>query len=41
MNVTLRDLDLDAARAYVDSLPFFGTLSGTHDRRRASSTPWT
>jgi translocation and assembly module TamB len=29
MNVTLRDLDLDAARAYIDSLPFFGTLSGT------------
>ena len=29
MRVTLRDLDLDAARAYVDSLPFFGTLSGT------------
>ncbi|HET9039000.1 MAG TPA: translocation/assembly module TamB domain-containing protein [Gemmatimonadales bacterium] len=29
MNVTLRNLDLDAARAYVDSLPFFGTLSGT------------
>jgi translocation and assembly module TamB len=29
MQVTLRDLDLDAARAYVDSLPFFGTLSGT------------
>jgi hypothetical protein len=29
MRVTLRDLDLDAARAYVDSLPFFGTLTGT------------
>ena len=29
MRVTLRSLDLDAARAYVDSLPFFGTLSGT------------
>jgi autotransporter translocation and assembly factor TamB len=29
MQVSLRDLDLDAARAYVDSLPFFGTLSGT------------
>jgi hypothetical protein len=29
MRVTLRNLDLDAARAYVDSLPFFGTLSGT------------
>ena len=28
-SVTLKDLDLDAARAYVDSLPFFGTLSGT------------
>jgi hypothetical protein len=29
MRVTLKNLDLDAARAYVDSLPFFGTLSGT------------
>jgi hypothetical protein len=29
MRVSLSDLDLDAARAYVDSLPFFGTLSGT------------
>ena len=29
MRVTLRNLDLDAARAYVDSLPFFGALSGT------------
>ena len=29
MQVTLKDLDLDAARAYVDSLPFYGTLSGT------------
>ncbi len=29
MDVALRDLDLDAARAYIDSLPFFGTLSGT------------
>jgi len=29
MRVTLRNLDLDAARAYVDSLPFYGTLSGT------------
>ncbi|HET7426607.1 MAG TPA: hypothetical protein VFJ50_06175, partial [Gemmatimonadales bacterium] len=29
MDVTLRNLDLDAARAYIDSLPFFGTLSGT------------
>ncbi len=29
MKVSLRNLDLDAARAYVDSLPFFGTLSGT------------
>jgi translocation and assembly module TamB len=29
MRVTLKDLDLDAARAYVDSLPFYGTLSGT------------
>ena len=29
MRVTLKNLNLDAARAYVDSLPFFGTLSGT------------
>jgi hypothetical protein len=29
MRLTLRDLDLDAVRYYVDSLPFFGTLSGT------------
>ena len=29
MQVTLKDLDLDAARAYIDSLPFYGTLSGT------------
>ncbi|HKT59904.1 MAG TPA: translocation/assembly module TamB domain-containing protein [Gemmatimonadales bacterium] len=29
MRVTLRNLDLDAARAYVDSLPFYGTLTGT------------
>ena len=29
MRVRLREVDLDAARAYVDSLPFFGTLSGT------------
>ena len=29
MQVTLTDLDLDAARAYIDSLPFYGTLSGT------------
>ncbi|HEX6106005.1 MAG TPA: translocation/assembly module TamB domain-containing protein [Gemmatimonadales bacterium] len=29
MRVTLRNVNLDAARAYVDSLPFFGTLSGT------------
>lgn len=29
MKVSLRNLDLDAARAYVDSLPFFGALSGT------------
>ncbi|HEU5042089.1 MAG TPA: hypothetical protein VFT84_14770, partial [Gemmatimonadales bacterium] len=29
MRVSLRDVDLDAARAYVDSLPFFGTLTGT------------
>ena len=27
--MTLTDLDLDAARAYVDSLPFYGTLTGT------------
>ena len=41
MNVTLRDLDLDAARAYIDSLPFFGTLSGTHGRRRVPRRAWT
>jgi translocation and assembly module TamB len=29
MHVTLRNLDLDAARAYVDSLPFYGTLTGS------------
>jgi translocation and assembly module TamB len=29
MKVSLRSLDLDVARAYIDSLPFFGTLSGT------------
>jgi translocation and assembly module TamB len=29
MQVTLGALDLDAARAYIDSLPFYGTLSGT------------
>ncbi len=29
MKVTLTALDLDAARAYIDSLPFYGTLSGT------------
>ena len=29
MQVTLGKLDLDAARAYIDSLPFYGTLSGT------------
>jgi translocation and assembly module TamB len=29
LRVAIRDLDLDAARAYVDSLPFFGTLTGT------------
>jgi hypothetical protein len=29
MKVRLTDLDLDAARAYVDSLPFYGSLSGT------------
>ncbi|HYC32027.1 MAG TPA: hypothetical protein VEB59_07025, partial [Gemmatimonadales bacterium] len=29
MRVRLTQLDLDAARAYVDSLPFFGTLTGT------------
>jgi translocation and assembly module TamB len=28
MQVTLKDLDLDVARAYIDSLPFYGTLSG-------------
>jgi len=29
MRLTLRDLDLDAVRYYVDSLPFYGTLSGS------------
>ncbi len=29
MRLNLRDLDLDAVRYYVDSLPFFGTVSGT------------
>ena len=29
MRLTLRELDLDAVRYYVDSLPFFGTLSGS------------
>jgi translocation and assembly module TamB len=29
MRVTLRDLDLDAVRYYVDSLPFYGTLTGS------------
>ena len=29
MRLQLRDLDLDAVRAYLDTLPFFGTLSGT------------
>ncbi|MBA2627063.1 MAG: hypothetical protein H0U85_03555, partial [Gemmatimonadales bacterium] len=29
MNLTLANVDLDAVRAYVDTLPFFGTLSGS------------
>jgi translocation and assembly module TamB len=29
MRITLRDLDLDAARYYVDSLPFYGSLTGS------------
>ncbi|MEO7985196.1 MAG: translocation/assembly module TamB domain-containing protein [Gemmatimonadales bacterium] len=29
MRVTLRDLNLDAARKYIDSLPFYGRLSGS------------
>jgi translocation and assembly module TamB len=29
MRVSVRNLDLDVARAYIDSLPFFGTLTGT------------
>ena len=29
LRVTLRDLDLDAVRAYVDSLPFYGTVTGS------------
>ena len=29
MRLQLRDLDLDAVRAYLDTLPFFGTLSGS------------
>ncbi len=29
MRVRLRDLDLDAVRAYLDTLPFDGTLTGT------------
>jgi translocation and assembly module TamB len=28
MNLTLGNLDLDAVRGYVDTLPFYGTLSG-------------
>ncbi len=28
MNVTLANVNLDAVRAYLDTLPFFGTLSG-------------
>jgi len=28
MNLTLANLDLDAVRGYVDTLPFYGTLSG-------------
>ena len=29
MRLQLRDLDLDAVRPYLDTLPFYGTLSGT------------
>ena len=29
MRVQLRDLDLDAVRAYLDTLPFYGTLTGS------------
>jgi translocation and assembly module TamB len=29
MRVSLHDLDLDAVRPYVDSLPFYGTITGT------------
>ena len=29
MRLQLRDLDLDAVRAYLDTLPFFGTLTGS------------
>ncbi|MGH7534796.1 MAG: hypothetical protein ACREMG_04355, partial [Gemmatimonadales bacterium] len=29
MRLTLRDLDLDAVRPYLDTLPFYGTLTGT------------
>ncbi|HEY8256338.1 MAG TPA: hypothetical protein VIG08_01660, partial [Gemmatimonadales bacterium] len=29
MRVTLRDLDLDAVRPYLDSLPFFGRVTGS------------
>ncbi len=29
MKLTVRDLDLDAVRPYIDSLPFYGRLTGT------------
>ena len=29
MRLQLRDLDLDAVRAYLDTLPFYGTLTGS------------
>jgi translocation and assembly module TamB len=29
VRLTLKDLDLDAVRAYVDSLPFYGTITGS------------
>ena len=29
MRLTLHDLDLDAVRPYLDSLPFYGTITGT------------
>ena len=29
MRLTLRDLDLDAVRPYIDSLPFYGRITGS------------